>query len=270
MSGVLDFAAGRFRVTKDGRVAFDSDTPAARLAPSETLVLTDYEIEFPDFFKGIIWSLVNARHPILDTYQGTATSYVALVGQDWGPDQPNVANGFHLPDIVLGPAPPGANYLNVKVNLNNTVQPAKIAGDVTLASSLPQGVWTRLAGSSCRLESHGPVRRMFDVVLDGGNIVLRRYQSVIGTEGAKARQSQSVSTANGQYLYYHPGSPGTNAGYAPTSFASVGEWLGNRSSGSNSGSLAPGGGSGVPTDTTAKSYRSVWKGSLEITPGRVG
>ena len=267
MSGLLDFAAGRFQVIKDGRVAFDTDTPAARLAPSKKLTLTDYEIEWPDFYKGIYYTMVNSRDPILGTYLGGATSYLALVGQECGPKEPT---GYTLPDIVLGTAPAGANYLNVKVNLVNTVVPGKIAGDVSILSALPAGKWTRLPGSSCRVESHGPLRRTFDILLDGSNIVLRRRQSVRDSDGAIERVFHSYSTSNGQFAYYHPGSPGTNAAYSTGHYAAVGEKLQSRSSGSSSSAIEPGGSSGCTLDTTLVSYRSVWAGDIEITPGRVG
>lgn len=265
MSGSVNFAAGRFKTIKDGRVAFDTQTPAARLAPSKTLLLTNYEIEFPDLWKGIFYTTVFDRDG-LGLASNSASSYIALVGQEWGPDE---ASPNTLADIVLGVAPAGANYLNIRVNLTNTVVPGKIAADVAIMSSLPAGKWTRLAGTSCRLESHGPLRRTFDILLSGGNIVLRRRQSVIDTEGTIERKSTSLSTSLGPHYYYLPGTPGTNAGYSNGHYASVGQHLQNVGPRGND-SVNPGGSNAASTDTSTVSYRSVWAGSIAITPGRVG
>jgi hypothetical protein len=264
---MLDFRAGRFKVTKDGRVAFDTDTPAARLVPSETLRLTDYSFEFPDLYKGIIWSLVNSRNSVTGTYSGAASSYIGLVGQEWGPSAPA---GYTLPDIVLGVAPPAANYLNIKVKITRTVTPAKMAADLTIPEAIPVGKWTRIEGASCPIERYGALRRMIDIVLEDGQIILRRKQSVRDTAGTKERISQSVSTSNGIFFYYNPGSPGTNAGYSPGHFAEIGEWLSHRSDGSSPSRMAPGGSNAVETNTALKSYQSVWTGDIEITPGRIG
>lgn len=256
----MNFDAGRFRVTRDGAVRFDTDTPAAVLAPSEALTLTDYEIEFPDFYKGIIWTLVNDRNVVLDTYEGSGSSYIGLVGQEWG-------NGktYDIADLVLGAAPPGANYLDIQANLTNTVVPAKVNADVPLLKAIPAGKWTRFSGSSCRIEGHASIRRSIDILIEDGQIILRRWQSVQDTVGQKERISQSISTSNGQFTYYVPGSPGTNAGYSTGHYASLGEWLDNATSGSNPTAVF----NALSKNTTLKSYRSVWTGSLIITPGRV-
>jgi hypothetical protein len=262
---MMDFDAGRFRVTRGGAVRYDSETPAVILAPSEKITLTNYEIEFPDIYKGILWSLVNSRHPVLGTYEGAATSYIGLIGQEWGKDKE-----YDLADVVLGDAPDGANYLNVTLNMTNTVVPAKLAGDVPIMTNIPSGKTTRFSGQSCRIEGSGPIRRSIDVIIrEDRKIVLRRYQSVRDTSGTRTRTNASPSTSNGQFWYYNPGSPGTNAGYDPVRFANVGEWLSNQSGGANSSVYLPGGSRALNYDTTSKSYRSVYKGTLEITPGRV-
>lgn len=81
-----------------------------------------------------------------------------------------------LPNIVLGSLPAGANYIDVRVQLSRTVSPSTYLDDPVPA--LIPNAQVFLPGGSCIVEATPIWRRLFEIVISGSQIILRRRQSV--------------------------------------------------------------------------------------------
>lgn len=258
----FSITAERIRIVEaTGRIGLDTDAPALRVAPDYMVSISGLTIDFPDLWKGVYYwqsadTIVVAGSSI-NRY--ACNSFAAPVGQEWGPDKPSPCT---LPDIVLGPAPAGWNYLDVFVNLTQTMVPAATAADVPGQNWHPEGDWVRLEGGSCEIEGYGYLRRLFDIRLDGGNIVLRRRQSVNDDDGTIERLSTSVAT--GDRLYFIAG---TNAGYSAGHYAHMGAWIEGKGIG-NTNTYKPGDSNSCALTADGVSYASQWTGDIIILPGR--
>lgn len=254
-------------IIKDGsREAFNTSTPMMILNPLSAIELSSYSVEFPDFWKGVIY--VQTRNsvpgpPFPRDEHGCWTMTSPIV-QEWGPGE---AAPNNLADAALGTVPAGTQYLEVWVNMSRTVIPANWL-DIEFSSSFPEGQWVKLEGGSCLVEQAPFCRRLFEIVLDGTSVVLRRYQSV--QSGGWSRANPGASNGNETFFY-----PGTNApsgtGMINANFGALidqkfGGGATHRPSGKEAGSS-----NNVPCsmDLTGKSFASTWTGSIRIIPGRM-
>lgn len=263
----FDPSSGHIDAEYNGRKALDTRTQMLNLIPSAAISLSGYSISFPTFWVGTKY--YQSRQTTSDGFSEFhgCTTFVALVEQEWGPEQPSPRN---LPDITLGSVPAGTDYLEIWVNLTRTVVPAKML-DLTLSSNFPEGLWVKLDGHSCIIEELMGVARQFEFVLDGTTVKLRRRQSVNKNGGVlpgHLRVNGPASSGNASFFY-----AGTNAPEDATKYMVHGQMIDDKRS-LNSPTHRPAGkeagsANNVPCSMSHSgiSYASTWAGDIIIKPG---
>lgn len=262
MSGSFEFTpGGEVVIEKDGRVVLDTSLNLLNLIPDEAIVLAAYDIVFPDLWHGVIYhqTRVSSGPPLnIDSY-GCA-SFNGLVAQEWGPAE---ASPNTLADATLGTVPTGTDYLEVFVRLARTVTPPGWL-DLGMRSDIPASEWVLLQGGSCLVEEIPGMRRLFEVLLDGTTVKLRRKQSV--TVNGQVGRSYPFGTGNAIGYF-----AGTNAPAGSVLLASYGSLLQIKGPSGASNHRPPGSAiSQDPCTTTPTSYASTWTGDIVIKPGRIG
>lgn len=261
--------SGGHIIIRDGsRVAFNSANPHAQLNPLAKIELSSVDITFPTFWGGVIYqqtreTVDNHPFPSYDIH-GCWTMF-SPVPQEWGP---SAAAPHNLANVVLGSVPAGTQYLEVWVNLTQVQVPSNWL-DIPFSSSFPAGQWVKLEGGSCLIEEPPGYKRLFEIVLVGTNVVLRRYQSAGG--GGWTR-SNPGGTAGNQTFFYE----GTNAPNSASADANFGVVIDSKSGPVNTTHRPPGkeNGSGnndaCSMNTSGISFASTWRGPIRIIPGRIG
>lgn len=257
MAGNFEIASGVMTITKDGRLVFDTARPLMNLVPSASITLTSKAISWPTVLSGAIYYKYRYT-PFFGPDQFANASFAGLIEQEWGPGE---AGSFELADEVLGTVPDGTDYLDVRVNLTNTTVPAGWF-DLTMRSNIPAGEWVKLEGGSCLIEGFPGFRRLFEIVLSGTDVLLRRYQSV--TADGPIQRLGSFGTGNVSGYVAGTSAPTASGKYA--TFGALIQTRGPSASGSDS-SWNPGGANA--SSTTPPSYASTWTGDIIITPGRI-
>lgn len=140
--------------------------PVNLLADSDALVLTGFNIEFPEFEKRFHYGYWRGPSGSNPTGLEAAVSILALRPGD-----------YNLPDITVGSVPSGVNYLDVRVNMTRTVNPISM-GTTAIPTEFAPGKTTFLPGGSCEVEKFLNFSRLFWFELSGTNVVLKRRQSV--------------------------------------------------------------------------------------------
>lgn len=278
MSGGFVKEANRMYVVKDGRVVFDTNVRPPELMPTGAIVLNNYDIEFPDLWKGVYYRQGRTTGPVGDSY--TCLSCAAVVNQEWGPDKAAPSN---LPDIALGTVPPGTNYIDVFASLGRIVAPSGMHNQ-PINTFIPTGVQMHLDGGSVIVEWFGPLRRIFHIFLSGTTVYLRRRQSVTRIKSEpfiKSRTTDQGGLDTGNREYYFEG---VNAPYAlesapgnpdplyfPNPAYTIGAVIESKgpSGGQNHRPGRFGGQNGCSESMAGISYRSVFRANLKIVPGRI-
>lgn len=252
---------------RDGaRESFNTANPMMILNPSAAINLTGYNMAFPDFWKGVIYvqtRQTNPGPPFPTDIHGCWTM-TSPIPQEWGPSE---AAPNNLPDVVLGTVPSGTQYLQVWVNMTRTVVPANWL-DIAFSSSFPEGQNVKLEGGSCLVEQAPFCRRLFEVVLVGTNVVLRRYQSVM--DGGWDRGNPGASNGNETFFYGGTNAPSgvgvSNANFGAIIDQKYGGGATHRPPGKEAGSANN---DPCSMDISGKSFASTWTGSIRIIPGRM-
>lgn len=267
----FDKTTGRMVITQGGRTAFDTSLPMARLIPSSAISLSGYNIDFPSLYYGVAYRQARQSAVPSDTF--ACATWSALIQQEWGPVGAGAGTfDFNLPDIVLGTVPAGSNYLDCRVRITQTIAPSTIIG-LPLGQPWPQGQWVKLEGGSCYIERMLGVSRLFEFIIVGTNVVLRRYQSVTGA-GNTSPPLQRVNPSGGpgpiDFFY-----PGTNAPTQPGAFAIYGQLIDQLGPSTNDTHRPPGKESGSANNTPCSmntsgiNYASRWSGEIHIVPGQL-
>lgn len=228
----------------DGHLIWSSELRPVNLLPDEyAITLTDYEIEFPDFAKRW-WYGHNSWSGPFSAEDG-CTSIMSLRPGD-----------YPLPDINLGPVPTGVNYVDVRVNLTRTVNPANI-GDISAPPELAPGQWVHLPGASCMVEAFASYARMFWFEIVSGNLVLKRKQTANRVPGLLAPPQPTWQAGGGD-------SASVSGPYCLMQ-SKVGTWT------SGSPPRALGGSDACRIDVNHPDFstRSVYKGAITIRPGLI-
>lgn len=154
----------------DGRVVWSSELQPVNLLPEQYWLNTTRDIAFPDFTK-----FANYAHQRLGVgdapyagQTGDTCQTVTMIDelQDW--------TGA---DIELGEVLPGVNYIDVRVRARRTKNPSAFL-DQPVPQLVAPNQWAHLPGGSCLIEATTIWRRLFEVVLDGNRVLLRRRHSV--------------------------------------------------------------------------------------------
>ncbi len=222
-----------------GYDVLDSEARSVSLIHEEAITWAG-SFSFPNFVYGTrIYDYSSGGTGGGPPFQERCTTYVNLIGQDWGPAE---SSPYTLADEVLGEVPAGTDFLDVQQLLTWTPPEQIFTLDVVPLTA--DGTQTSAVGGSIPCEFWGPIRRLAEVVLVGTEVRLRRYQSVAA---GNHRIKQIETKYNGSVFYLPPDPP-----FPHTVFWQYG--AGNASPCSSSGSIALG---------------SSWTGTLTITPARL-
>ena len=263
MAGGLDISSGVMTITKDDRLVFSTDRPLLNLIPNSAIVLNDYDISFPAFWHGTVYhKLFDSSGPLNDL-MGCA-SFTGFVEQEWGPGE---ASPNTLSDIIVGTVPDGTDYLDVMVNLTNTVVPAGWL-DLTMKTNFPAGETVKLEGGSCLIEFFPGMRRLFEFVLDGTDVVLRRYQSITANGDVNRFYNNTSANMSPHYIGFVDGTNAAQDGVKKAIRGAIIQLKGMSAYAGNQNDYNPGG--SQDCSQTSPSYASTWSGDIVITPGRIG
>ncbi|WP_127142831.1 hypothetical protein [Pelagibacterium montanilacus] len=147
--------------------------PVNLLAEGDWLTIEGQEIAFPDFAKFINYGHQRAfnpppsSNPWAPSFSGDTCQTITMIE----PEE------RVLEEISLGEVPSGISYLDVRINITRTKAPHPYLND-PVPPLVADGEWVHLPGGSCLVEATAIWRRLFEVVLDGNQVKLRRYQSV--------------------------------------------------------------------------------------------
>lgn len=178
----------QFQIIQNDDISFDTDRKSIQLFPDSTKIISNsFDVDFPDVVQAVAY------------YYGTPGSistcetWSILIWQEWGPTEvshdevyfpgnpPDSIPGpttRNLPAILLGTVPSGTDYIDVRVNLTQTVTPPLFLNTMSPLPFFQEGQWTGLPGGSCPVELSYNLIRMFNIVLIGTSVYLHRYQSV--------------------------------------------------------------------------------------------
>jgi len=196
MTDGIDMSAGDILVAAGGVVKFSAAKPQFRRVPQGEIDLgsagSPYSITFPSFVNQTAVNGSNYFYATFSFFPDTAeqcTTTGRLVQQEWGP---TAASPFTLPDIDVGAAPAGCDYLDVQVNLTRTTAPSipSAAGAFPVVAGKPifesypwpieiiESQWLDLQDAAIVLERINGMARMLWFEIVSGRVLLRRKQSV--------------------------------------------------------------------------------------------
>lgn len=178
----------RVQVIKNNDVSFDTDRPSVKLIESARIVHSGRLISFPSllmkkaYFRQVSSGLTGCNQ------------WTTLFWQEWGPGEgywneryykvsgiqdragPTTRN---LPRESLGSVPAETNYLDIRVKLTRTQTPPAFVEYMPPVTVFPENQWIALPGGSCPVEDYFQLmKRHFDIVREGNEVFLDRYQSV--------------------------------------------------------------------------------------------
>lgn len=267
-------------ITDGSRTVFDTTLRAPVLVPDAAITINNYDIDFPHLWCGIYYRQGRNTSPVGDRYN--CLTCAAVIDQDWGP---TIGSPRNLPDILLATVPSGQfDYLDVFATVQGRLNTPSPLYEQTIPVRPPLGQQIHLDGGCLIVEWFGPLRRMFQIILVGTGIYLRRWQSVSRVKDGTFTFSRlagpgNASTGNAQFYFEGP-----NAGYAiaqgtappgPTVFPepayTIGQIIDYRgpSGGSNFRPARHGGQNSCSESLAGVSYQSLYRINLRIVPGRV-
>lgn len=159
-----------------GRIVWSTDRRPVNLLPEADWITTNRDIVFPDFNK-----FANYAHQRLFNPQDSSTVQPPWAGSSGDACQTvtmiDANQEWTGSDINLGTVPLLTNYLDVRVKITRTKSPSSFL-DQTVPQLITNNQWVHLPGGSGLIEATTIWRRLFDIVLSGTSVVLRRRQSV--------------------------------------------------------------------------------------------
>lgn len=187
----------RVQIIKDDDIAFDTNRPSVVLFPDGYNISINRNIDFPS-------PIQNNAYYRAARGTGSLTKcelWSTLIWQEWGPNEPvwneryfsqtgvqdrNGPTTRPLPRDLIATVPSGTNYIDVRLKLTRTKTPANFAGTEPPILFFPQNEWITSPGGSFPTEYFFPLARHFDIVLEGTNVYLDRYQSVANANNVNA------------------------------------------------------------------------------------
>lgn len=250
---------GHIRFENAGHVVWSTDRRPVNLLPEDTWISRSLTVAFPDFVKRNAYAFDISTDPLTESETTSCASFVTILPGEWSR---SASSPRTLPQQTLGTVPAGIDYIDVRVKLSRTNAPNNYLS-FSVPNMLPTQE-THLPGGSCLVESSGIWKRLFEIVLSGTSVVLRRYQSVYdGDNNIEWSPGNAIQFSNGGYRQgwtYGGGSDAEDAHLAAliegkdrTNSSSINRWRG----GSNACSL----------DDDDISFASTWTGSVIIRPG---
>ena len=156
----------------DGGRVWSTERPPVNLLPDSDWLQVSQTIAYPDFSKFVNYAhqrIYNPDNPPPWALSGSgdACQTVTMI----------VPEDRTLDEIVLGTVPAGVNYIDVRVRLTQTKAPTHFL-DQPVPQLIASNNWVHLPGGSCLIEATTIWRRLFEIVLVGNSVRLRRHQSV--------------------------------------------------------------------------------------------
>lgn len=180
----IEMANDRIKIVRNDKVAFDTQAPSLHLFPAAKLA-SSMSLVFPDLLSGLLYNSYNSSQSV-----SACESWSCLLAQEWAynvsdynaisnANFPNDLTSYrNLPQQSLGTVPAGTEFLDVRVRLTKTKLGPIYFNNFRAFQFAPDGQWISLQGGSCPVEMLAYMMRHFDIVLEGTNVYLRRYQSV--------------------------------------------------------------------------------------------
>lgn len=162
-----------------GRIVWATDRQPVNLLPESNWISTNRNVEFPDFVKFANYAHQRVSNPAAIGNPPWALSGSGDSCQTVTMIQPEDST---FSDVFLGSVPAGVNYIDVRVKVRRTKDPTYLL-DQYIPQLVAYDQWIHLPGGSCLVEASSIWRRLFDVILSGQNIFLRRKQSVAPVPG---------------------------------------------------------------------------------------
>lgn len=155
----------------DGRIVWATDRRPINLLPQANWITkSNHEIWFDNF-----QTFVNYAHQRVGASGGSG--WETTIGDTCQTVTMIVPEERTYDGQILGTVPNGVNYIDVRVKLVRTRHPMNYL-DQWVPSLIAENQWVHLPGGSGLLEATGIWRRLFEIVLEGQNVVFRRKQSV--------------------------------------------------------------------------------------------
>lgn len=194
MADGIDTSSGEIVITAGGVEKFSTLKKKVLRVPTAAITLSSYAITFPDLTHTYVYNYwTNIPNPPSPNNIEQCSTKETLSAQEWGP----AALGFGnvLADINLGAAPSGTDFVEVKCKLSRTTAPqvdnklyTGVSGVSTVGLELynhekwpidfVESQWMNLSDASLVCEKILGFCRMFWFEIVGGNVTLRRKQSV--------------------------------------------------------------------------------------------
>lgn len=241
-------SSGAITHVEGSRVVWSNTRRPALLLPDDAVVLTNFDIAYPDFSKSNAYGFTYYVDPLFGTASSACVSWVSIDPQEW--------------DSGLGyvcDLPPECNYFEIEMTMSRIVTPSTY-----LATGLPipilLGSGTHMPdGNAAVIEGIGPIVRMFSFERSGNAVYLRRKQSVTNA-GSVVPWNTPNDNDSGSGGYRIGFTYGGNSSAWPsyTIEQKTGGAIGKRRGEGNSCSLAD------PTN-----YASTYRGTVTVTPGYI-
>ena len=260
---------------------WSSDRPPINLLPESSWITTQQTISFPDFSKFVNYAYqrVSAASgnppPWALSGSGDACQTVTMIDplQEW--------NG---PEISIGTVPANANYIDVRVNLNQ-IKASNAFLDQSVQPLIATNQWVHLPGGSGLIEATNVWRRLFTVALNGTSVVLRRKQTTAAIpanavaryggiyENSAANGDAFITSNRAGWGWMNSGGGGWVGNYRaghPAALIQVGQF------GQNPGASVPTSGAKHPTrerrcstNAGVHDFSSTYAGTIVIRPGYI-
>lgn len=241
------FYDGTNVIHSDGsRIVWATNRRPANLLPSAAVVLTNFDIAFPDFAKSNAYGF-DIGEDFFGTVKTTCASYTSIDPQSWDSGQTLVCT-----------VPASSNYFEVRINMSRVFTPSTYMG-VSIPMEIAENVDVLLDGGSVILERIGPLVRIARFEKVGNSIYLRRKQSVYNAGNV-------VPWVPGNAVY--TGSGGKQEGW--TYGGSPNAWPSYLIQANGpGGTIHKERGTGACSLVDPTNYASTWRGTVTITPGYI-
>lgn len=226
-----------------GNLVWSTELAPVNLLPdSDKITLNPFTVTFPDFTKGGGYGYGRGTFAGVD--QDGCITGLTLLPQSWTSTP-----------VSVGTVPSGCNYIDVRVTMTRTKNPASILG-LSVSNNLPTQE-TVLPGGWCLVESEYMYSRTFEFYLSGTNIMFRQKQSVRAATAGENPTWTNNYTIPGWSWFGDPN--GALVGLIDQNNGIVG----------GGGSRQRGGAMACSMNTAGFDFSSIYSGTVVIRPGYI-
>lgn len=187
MSGSFAIESGQIVIRNGSRVVSTTDGTLVNLLPSAYDYAASVTVTYPDFQKDYVyrWWWQNDYNFTFETAQRANSCLTSI----------SAVPQLFDDTTTLAAAPAGADFFAARVRINRTTAPSHgwVNNDTIVVLPI-QNQWIPFFGSVL-LEAGIGMARAMSIYIDGGNLVLRRQQSVSVAAGGFGTFGQTPSTS---------------------------------------------------------------------------